>query len=284
MGIYVSYDDAIRVILPRDLHIGDEAFENVNIGDRVNVQIQKSRFQVNDTYILSVGLFRGVVAAGASVAPPKEEAAPPAVTIVEEAAPAAVEEEEAAPAAVEEEEEATAPATAAAAANENLLVLNNTNSTGQDGGGNIEFYSSKPEFKEFSNFYSAPFTLDGKAWPTVEHYFQAAKFPGNPTYQEQIRQAKTAAQAKKLGASKEQKIREDWDAYRISVMEKAVRAKFEQNESLRKMLLSTGNKELAEASPTDYFWGIGKKKNGENRLGKILMNLRKDLASAESKK
>jgi ribA/ribD-fused uncharacterized protein len=50
------------------------------------------------------------------------------------------------------------------------------------------------------------------------------------------------------------------------------------------MLLSTGNKELAEASPTDYFWGIGKKKNGENRLGKILMNLRKDLASAESKK
>jgi ribA/ribD-fused uncharacterized protein len=279
MGIYVSYDDAIRVILPRDLHIGDEAFENVNIGDRVNVQIQKSRFQVNDTYILSVGLFRGVVAAGASVAP--------VAPVKEEAAPAAVsEEEEAAPAAVEEEEEEAPPAAAATTApeNENLVILNNANSTGQEGGGNIEFYSSKPEFKEFSNFYSAPFTLDGKAWPTVEHYFQAAKFPGNPTYQEQIRQAKTAAQAKKLGASKEQKIREDWDAYRISVMEKAVRAKFEQNESLRKLLLSTGNKELAEASPTDYFWGIGKKKNGENRLGKILMNLRKDLASAEREK
>jgi DNA-directed RNA polymerase subunit E'/Rpb7 len=62
MGMYVSYDnDAIRMILPRDIHIGDDAFESVQIGERVQVEIQKSRFQVNDPYILSVGLFRGVV-------------------------------------------------------------------------------------------------------------------------------------------------------------------------------------------------------------------------------
>ena len=61
MGMYVSYNDAIRIILPRDLHIGDEVFEAVAIGTNVNVEIQKSRFQVNDPYILSVGLFRGVV-------------------------------------------------------------------------------------------------------------------------------------------------------------------------------------------------------------------------------
>ena len=58
MGIYVSYKDAIRVIVPRDLHIGDEAFEMVEIGEKVQVEIKKSRFQVNDPYILSVGLFR----------------------------------------------------------------------------------------------------------------------------------------------------------------------------------------------------------------------------------
>ena len=64
MGMYVSYDnDAIRMILPRDIHIGDDAFESVQIGERVQVEIQKSRFQVNDPYILSVGLFRGVVTA-----------------------------------------------------------------------------------------------------------------------------------------------------------------------------------------------------------------------------
>jgi hypothetical protein len=63
MGMYVSYtvgdgkEDAVRVIVPRDLHIGDEAFEKVEIGERVKVQIKKSRFQINDPYILSVGMF-----------------------------------------------------------------------------------------------------------------------------------------------------------------------------------------------------------------------------------
>jgi hypothetical protein len=70
MGMYVSYDnDAIRMILPRDIHIGDDAFESVQIGERVQVEIQKSRFQVNDPYILSVGLFRGVVTEPVAVEP-----------------------------------------------------------------------------------------------------------------------------------------------------------------------------------------------------------------------
>ena len=58
MGMYVSYMDAIRVIIPRDLHIGDDAFEAVEIGEKVEVEVKKSRFQVNDPYILSVGAFR----------------------------------------------------------------------------------------------------------------------------------------------------------------------------------------------------------------------------------
>ena len=58
MGMYVNYKDAVRVIIPRDLHIGDEAFEAVQIGETVEVEIKKSRFQVNDPYILSVGIFR----------------------------------------------------------------------------------------------------------------------------------------------------------------------------------------------------------------------------------
>jgi DNA-directed RNA polymerase subunit E'/Rpb7 len=57
MGMYVSYKDAIRVIVPRDLHIGRDDFEAVEIGEQVKVEIKKSRFQVNDPYILSVGVF-----------------------------------------------------------------------------------------------------------------------------------------------------------------------------------------------------------------------------------
>jgi len=60
MGLYVNYRDAIRMIVPRDMSIGDKEFEQVNVGDIVNVEIKKSRFQVNDEYILSVGSFQGV--------------------------------------------------------------------------------------------------------------------------------------------------------------------------------------------------------------------------------
>ena len=66
MGMYVSYQDAIRIILPRDLYIGDEAYDAVQIGERIQVEVKKSRFQVNDPYILSVGYFRGLATGAAS--------------------------------------------------------------------------------------------------------------------------------------------------------------------------------------------------------------------------
>ena len=90
MGMYVSYNDAIRIILPRDLHIGDEAFEAIPVGANVNVEIQKSRFQVNDAYILSVGLFRGLATAVAEAAPANSASANAASAnaVAEEDAPA----------------------------------------------------------------------------------------------------------------------------------------------------------------------------------------------------
>lgn len=57
MGIYVVHRDAIRIQVVRDLHIGNEDFENIDIGDTVEVEIKKSRFQVNDPFILSSGVF-----------------------------------------------------------------------------------------------------------------------------------------------------------------------------------------------------------------------------------
>lgn len=59
MGMFVNYKDAVRIILPRDLHIGNEEFENLQLGEVVKVEIKKSRFQVNDEYILSVGMYLG---------------------------------------------------------------------------------------------------------------------------------------------------------------------------------------------------------------------------------
>ncbi len=61
MGLYLVYKDAVRILVPRDLHLGNEDFEAVEIGDTIRVELRKSRFQVKDTFILSVGLFKGKV-------------------------------------------------------------------------------------------------------------------------------------------------------------------------------------------------------------------------------
>jgi DNA-directed RNA polymerase subunit E'/Rpb7 len=93
MGIYVSYQDAIRVIIPRDLHIGDEAFDKVEIGETIRTEVKKSRFQVNDPFILSVGIFRGSVAKATRAATAAAEEAVAPVPVGEETKPEGGEEE-----------------------------------------------------------------------------------------------------------------------------------------------------------------------------------------------
>lgn len=69
MGIYIVYQDAIRILIPRDLHLGNEEFESLETGDTIEVEIRKSRFQIHDKFILSVGVFvkRTETAPGAPV-------------------------------------------------------------------------------------------------------------------------------------------------------------------------------------------------------------------------
>lgn len=55
MGAYAIYEDAIRILLARDLHIGSEAFDTVKEGDVVDVKLDRSRFQTNDAFIMAVG-------------------------------------------------------------------------------------------------------------------------------------------------------------------------------------------------------------------------------------
>ena len=100
MGLYVIINDAIRIMIPRDLHIGNEKFEAIQIGDKIRVEIKKSRFQVNDTHILSIAEY--IQTLNNFV---KEEVA---LANVEEAAEEEAEDEEEAEeeAEAEEEEEA----------------------------------------------------------------------------------------------------------------------------------------------------------------------------------
>lgn len=135
---------------------------------------------------------------------------------------------------------------------------------------------SFPEFRFLSNFHIALMEIDGERWMSVEHYYQASKAT-HPETKNDIKNCLTPAEAKKLG--RHVCIPHNWDEIKDGIMLKAVRAKFRQHLDLREKLLLTEGYELVEYAPWgDTYWGVDKNLNGENRLGKILMLVRFELA------
>ncbi|MCL4143307.1 UNVERIFIED_CONTAM: hypothetical protein GTU68_065810 [Idotea baltica] len=146
----------------------------------------------------------------------------------------------------------------------------------------IAFYVASDEHGYLCNFSAHGFTLDGDYWPTVEHYFQAQKFVGTE-YAQRIRAARTPKEAKNLGMTRKITLRSDWEEVKVDVMQKAVFAKFKTHTDLAEALVETGNDELVENAPGDYFWGCGKMGTGQNWLGKILMEVRCQLQEPEAR-
>ena len=150
------------------------------------------------------------------------------------------------------------------------------------------FKRDRELFGFLSNYYDAPITIDGEQWRSSELYYQAQKSHA-PEYREAIRNAKNSDHAKGLGSdpSRSRKarkrswfqgrldaLRTDWHDVKLNVMEKAVRAKFQQNPELRALLLATGESEIVEDSAHDLFWGMGRNGQGENQMGRLLMKVR----------
>jgi ribA/ribD-fused uncharacterized protein len=144
----------------------------------------------------------------------------------------------------------------------------------------IHFYSPRDEYGCFSNFSRHRVFLDGKTWPTSEHYFQAQKFAGTP-HEEEVRRQETPRQAADLGRDRKRPLRKDWEAVKDDVMREAVRAKFSQHEELRAILLGTGDALLVEHTERDAYWGDGGDGSGKNMLGRILMEVREELRANE---
>jgi len=141
----------------------------------------------------------------------------------------------------------------------------------------ILFYKTSNEYGCFSNFSQHDFELDGKKWKTSEHFFQASKYVHNPEYYEQIQLCESPNKAAILGRNRKIPLRTDWEDVKEDVMRRALEAKFRAHKELENILVGTGNDLLVEDSPTDNYWGIGREKNGKNRLGVLLMELRKEL-------
>lgn len=140
----------------------------------------------------------------------------------------------------------------------------------------IYFYTVREAYGCFSNFSLHGFMLDELYWCTSEHYFQAQKFL-ETFHREKIRQAVTPKVAAQMGRERNRPLRSDWEQVKDNVMRKAVLRKFENHADIREILLSTGNEEIVENSPIDYYWGCGSDGSGKNMLGIILMEVREQL-------
>lgn len=124
-----------------------------------------------------------------------------------------------------------------------------------------------------SNFYPSEITIDGIVFASVEQYFQWCKC----LFQEDrdaIMKNPSPSAAKAIG--RKTTTVKDWSTKRLEVMRKGVRAKFEQNEDLMLKLVFTYPEILEEGNTwKDKYWGVDYyTRQGQNHLGKILMDLR----------
>lgn len=131
----------------------------------------------------------------------------------------------------------------------------------------------------FSNFSSFKVCWRGIDWMTSEHAYQAAKFD-NPVIVEEIRNARSAHDAKQIAKRYRAEKVPVWAEIKLEVMKAVVRAKLNQHPYIQKKLFETGTREIIEDSPTDSFWGRGPDWKGQNHLGKIWMKLREELRNA----
>ena len=153
--------------------------------------------------------------------------------------------------------------------------------------GAIYFHS---EHAYLSNFYPAPILVDDVLYMTAEHRFQALKCDAahNQKLKERVIRASTPQEAKKLGDSLDETP--EWRRLRDEVLTRVVDDKFNQNQDLSKLLLSTGDKKLYEATTSRYY-GIGATLHsrevrdgthtGSNKLGQTLEAKRAKLRATE---
>ena len=142
----------------------------------------------------------------------------------------------------------------------------------------------------FSQWFSAPFTIDGIMYPTAEHYMMAqkAKLFADDAIFAQILQVRHPNEAKQLGRKVKNYNEQVWQEQRFDIVIQANLAKFSQHPELAKFLLATKERVLVEASPVDRIWGIGLAADddkaekplqwkGLNLLGFALMQVRTQL-------
>jgi len=130
-------------------------------------------------------------------------------------------------------------------------------------------------YRFLSNFWLSDVVYDGFVYRNSEAAYQAAKTldPIKKSWFTPL----DPGPAKRLG--KNISLRPDWDEVKDQIMYDICKAKFTQNPVLGRLLVETGDEELIEGNTWgDRVWGQVDGV-GENKLGKILMRIRKELSA-----
>jgi ribA/ribD-fused uncharacterized protein len=133
----------------------------------------------------------------------------------------------------------------------------------------LPFYGHRPEEDGsvgpgcLSQWWPAPFSVDGNTFATAEHYmmWRKATMFGDHETAARVLLASTPKEAKSLGRQASGFDQQAWESARYDIVVDAGRHKFGQHDDLREFLLNTGDHVLVEASPRDRIWGVGLGKN-----------------------
>lgn len=142
----------------------------------------------------------------------------------------------------------------------------------------------------FSQWWHSDFRAAGHIYCCMEQFMMAnkAELFEDPKVLQQILECSDPRQIKALGRKVQNFDEKVWDEVKYSIVLNGNYLKFTQNAELRNVLLNTGERILAEASPYDRVWGIGMSEShehaedplrwkGQNLLGFALMEVRDEI-------
>lgn len=132
------------------------------------------------------------------------------------------------------------------------------------------------ETRFLSNFARCKVMFEGHTYPSVENAYQAAKCKNEEERMKFL--DADSPEAKRLGKTAVA-LRDDWEDVKDKIMTELVRDKFNRNPRLGAKLDATGMAELREGNKWgDRYWGVDiETGQGENKLGKILMQVRSEI-------
>ena len=154
----------------------------------------------------------------------------------------------------------------------------------------------------FSNFATTPFIYEKKIKDifgerTDKYYldcseqgymFEKCLYFGQLEMAQKCIETRNPKEVKNIGRSIPNFNAEIWNKVSFDKMYNVLMSKYTSNQESKISLIKSGNKTLVEASPYDLVWGVGLSKynddilqeeywRGENRLGNVLMKVRKDI-------